>query len=367
VSDATASTGLDPFASVIGQAAAVGALRAAAAAPLHAYLFVGPRGSGKRAAARAFAAAVFAEELDEPAERERAVRLALAGQHVDLVEIEPDSAVFRGTADRDQGISPAQRLLEESVTSPREARHKVIVAVDFHLANEVAIGRLLKAIEEPPESTVLVLLQEMVPPEQVTIASRCARVDFGAVPEQAIADHLRSSGVDDEQAAFIAAAAGGDARRAGLLASDEGLLRRYALWRSVPERLDGHGATVVALVDEIQQAMGEAEKHARQRHDEALTAVQEQIDGGTRARGDRRRVEEAHKRELRRERTDELRFGLATLAVPYREAMATTPRPRDVRASLEAVQAAAEALERNPVEELLLEALFLQLAPLSRR
>jgi hypothetical protein len=57
---------------------------------------------------------------------------------------------------------------------------------------------------------------------------------------------------------------------------------------------------------------------------------------------------------------------LATLAVPYREAMATAPRPADVRRSLEAIQAAAEALERNPIEELLLESLFLQLAPLSR-
>jgi DNA polymerase-3 subunit delta' len=357
----------DPFSTVIGQDAAVRALRAAAIAPLHAYLFVGPRGAGKREAARAFAAAVFVGDLDEPVDRERAVRLALDGHHVDLVEIEPDSAVFRGTADRDQGISPAQRLLEEAITSPREASHKVIVAVDFHLANEVAIGRLLKVIEEPPVSTVLVLLEEIVPPEQVTIASRCARVDFGAVPERVIAAHLQEQGLDEEQAAFVARAAAGDAGRAQLLASDAGILHRYNLWRSVPQRLDGRGATVVALVDEIEQAMTEAEKHARERHDEQLAEVQAQIEAGTRARGDRRRAEEAHKRELRRERTDELRFGLATLAVPYRETMATTGRPADTRRSLEAIQAAAEALERNPIEELLLESLFLQLSPLPSR
>lgn len=353
----------DPFSAVIGQDAAVRALRAAVAAPLHAYLFVGPRGSGKRAAARAFAAALLSAGVEE-GERERVVRLALGGQHVDLVEIEPDSAVFRGTADRDQGVSPAQRLLEEAVTSPRESDHKVVVAVDFHLANDVAIGRLLKVIEEPPAPTVLVLLEEVVPPEQATIESRCARVDFGAVPERAVAAHLRTLGLDEEQAAFIAAASGGDARRATLLAGDDGIRQRYALWRSVPERLDGHGATVVELVNEIQVQLGEAERVARERHAEELAGVQDDIERGVRARGDRRRVEEAHKRELRRERTDELRFGLATLAGPYRAAVDATARPIDVRRSLDAIQDAAEALERNPIEELLLEALLLRLTPL---
>jgi DNA polymerase-3 subunit delta' len=353
----------DPFSSVIGQEAVVRALRAAAPRPVHAYAFVGPRGSGKRAVARAFAAAILSTDVEDD-ERERVVRLALAGSHVDVVEIEPDSAVFRGTADRDQGISPAQRLLEEAVTSPREAAHKVVVAVDFHLANDVAIGRLLKVIEEPPASTVIVLLEETIPPEQVTIVSRCARIDFGAVPERAIADHLRGLGVADDQAEFIASASGGDAGRAELLATDDGIRQRYALWHSVPSRLDGRGATVVELVDEIQAQMGEAERHAREQQGEHLATVQDEIERGVRARGDRRRVEEAHKRELRRERTDELRFGLATLAVPYRAAMAEATRPIEVLRSLEAIQDAAEALERNPIEELLLEALLLKLAPL---
>jgi DNA polymerase-3 subunit delta' len=110
--------------------------------------------------------------------------------------------------------------------------------------------------------------------------------------------------------------------------------------------------------------MGEAERHAREQQGEHLATVQDEIERGVRARGDRRRVEEAHKRELRRERTDELRFGLATLAVPYRAAMAEATRPIEVLRSLEAIQDAAEALERNPIEELLLEALLLKLAPL---
>ena len=63
---------------------------------------------------------------------------------------------------------------------------------------------------------------------------------------------------------------------------------------------------------------------------------------------------------------DELQFGLATLAEPYRERLASGEHPRDLRASLDAIQAASEALERNPIEDLLLSALLLRLQPRAR-
>jgi hypothetical protein len=77
---------------------------------------------------------------------------------------------------------------------------------------------------------------------------------------------------------------------------------------------------------------------------------------------------ERHKRELRRLRHDELRFGLATLAGAYRDALAAGAG--DDRANIEAVaaiQAAAEAMVRNPTESLLLQSLLLKLPPLRSR
>jgi DNA polymerase-3 subunit delta' len=317
---------LDPWARVVGQDDAVEALRAAAASPVHAYLLVGT-GDDKRAAALAFSAELLAAGL-EGADRERAVELALDGHHPDLVVIEPDSNIFRGTADRQQGESPAQRMMNEAITSPREGARKVVVAVDFHLANDVAIGRLLKVIEEPPPSTVLVLLEDFVPPEQTTIASRCVRIDLRAAATMAVAAHEE-------------------------------------LWMSIPRRLDGTGARVHELVGEVQAALTEAEDVVRAAHAVEVEALREDIQLGRQPRGELRRREDANKRTLRRQRTVQLRLGLAALAVRYRDRLGTAERPAPLVASLQAIQDAAEALERNPIEELLLEALLLRLEPVS--
>ena len=78
-------------------------------------------------------------------------------------------------------------------------------------------------------------------------------------------------------------------------------------------------------------------------------------------------LEDRHKREERRLRTEELRFGLATVAGRYREELATQPEPAAVAASLAAIQAAAEDLIRNPTEDLALLGLLLRLRPVVSR
>lgn len=351
----------DPFAAVIGQEAAVRGLRAAASAPVHAYLLVGPKGAGARLAARAFAAEVLAAGL-EGAERDRVVHLAMEGSHVDLVEIEPDGNVWRFPR---EGDSPGLRLVREASTSPREAGRKVVVAVDFHLARDEAIGKLLKVIEEPPPTTVLVLLEDEVPPEQVTIASRCARIDLGPVPTAVVVDHLVGQGIDADRARMLAESAQGDVERAVRLASDPGVAERAGAWRAVPSRLDGRGATVVALTRELVGLLDDAGRAVQAAHEAERERLREQAE----ARGTERglglaQVTERQKREVRQLRTAELRVGLATLAGPYRDALARVERAGPLVRSLGAIQAAAAALERNPVEDLLLEHLLLELEPL---
>lgn len=349
MSDPTA----DPFDDVVGQPEAVAQLRASAARPVHAYMFVGPHGSGRSAAARAFAAAVLSQGLDEVG-AERAIRLARRGEHPDLVTIDPAGNLYR---DEDVG-----RLITEASRSPIEGDRKVIVADRFHTANETATGRLLKTLEEPPPSTIIVLLNEGVPDEQVTVASRCVTVSFGAVPHADVVTWLLARDVDPEAAEMVALAAGGDLVRARDLIDDPKVAERHGLWRSVPERLDGSGATVAVVVEELRGLIDDAQDPIDERHAaelEALAEREEQL--GTRGSG-RRDLEAAQKREVRRLRADELRFGLATLAGVYRDRLAAEPTPRSI-AAVDLLREANEALVRNPNEALLLQSLFLRLGP----
>ena len=190
---------VDLWSEVIGQADAVDQLRAAATSPVHAYLIVGPEGSGKRAAARAFAADLLAAGLlDDEAERAR--RLVGAEAHPALTVVEREGASIT----KEQ----ADEVVRQSSLAPPEGALQVIVLVDFHLVG-VAAPKLLKSIEEPPPTTVFVVLAEEITPELVTIASRCVQVDLAAVPQQVLVDRLVADGVDPEAAGVAASGAGG--------------------------------------------------------------------------------------------------------------------------------------------------------------
>lgn len=343
----------DLFAAVIGQPAAVDALRAAIGRPVHAYLLAGPPGTGKRAAARAFAAGLLcAEGGCRDCVR---CRRALAETDPDLVVVERQGASI--AADQ------VDEVIRLAARAPAEGARKVLVLVDFHLVAQ-QYPRLLKTLEEPPASTVFVVLAEHVPAELATIASRCVRVDFGPVPAAAIAAALVASGVDSDTAARAAAASGGRVDRARLLASDPSFTARLETWRSIPSRLDGTGAAVAAAVDDVLAATDGVLEPLRARQVEEAAALKERIEAyGERGAG-RRELEEGHRREQRRVRTDELRFGLAALAGAYRDRLAAGGGAGDA-AAVAAVQAAGATLIRNPAEALLLAGLFCRLTTLT--
>ena len=106
---------------------------------MHAYLLVGPRGSGVEEAARCFAAAVVA-----PDGNDRAWDLALRGVHPDIVEIDPPATQIR--------VEDAQQIIDEASRSPIEGERKVVVLFDAERLrlNEAAANKLLKTLEEPP-------------------------------------------------------------------------------------------------------------------------------------------------------------------------------------------------------------------------
>ncbi|HZD65172.1 MAG TPA: ATP-binding protein [Acidimicrobiales bacterium] len=350
------------FADVIGQHQAVAALRAAARAPVHAYLLVGPPGSGKRAAARSFAASLLCPEGG--CGRCRHCSLALSAAHPDLAIVERTGASI--------GVDEARDVARLAARTPLEAPRQVLILADFHLVDRAAPA-LLKAVEEPPERTVFVVLADRIVPELVTIASRCVIVELRPLSEEVLVAALEAEGADHGVAQVAARAAGGRLDRARLLVADAGLSARQEMWRTLPSRLDGTGATVARAVGEVLAAIEGVLEPLRAGQDAELHRLAEEAEArGERGVPARREVEERHRREQRRTRTDELRSGLAVLARAYGDQVGTTSggvpgrgAGRRALAAAEAVAAideAGRALDRNPNETLLLQDLLLRLS-----
>ncbi len=351
----------DPWDEVVGQERAVSLLRSALAGdPVHAWLFVGPSGSGKRAAARAFAGELLAAESvgagdSQAAERVRS--LSAAEQHPDLIVVERVGAAI--SADQ------ADEIVTRASRSAVEGARKVMVLDEFHLMAEGVAPKLLKTIEEPPAGTFFVVLADELPPALITIASRCVRVDFVPVSADAIVTRLVADGVPVDRATEAAGFSGGDLARARLLATDDRLALRIAAWRDLPRRLNGTGAAATAVVADLRAAIDDVEAPLRVRQDQEVAELNERIERyGQRGSG-ARELEARHKRELRRLRTDELRLGLTALAGSYRDEMVVAADPSSAMAAVEAITAALDSLRFNPNEELWLTGLMLDLPGLS--
>ena len=352
------------WADVVGQDAAVAQLRAAATSPVHAYLFLGPPGSGRRAAARAFAAEVLAAGAADEEAADRHRRLALAEQHPDLTVIERRGASIP-VGDRDHPEEGSARwVVQHAPLSPVDASRSVYVLLDFHLVLGAA-PVLLKTIEEPPEHVVFVVVADEVTPELVTISSRCVHVDFHAIGPDLIAERLVEEGVDRDLAAAAAAASLGSIDRARLLVNDPRLEVRRSAWSAIPSRLDGTGSTAAEIAAEVAAVIDDAQAPLDERHRVEMDELAARV-AATGERGSGRKdLEARQRREARRLRTDELRFGFATIAERYREQLSAATDPAAALGSLSALRDASEALDRNPNESLLLQALMLRLAPLA--
>lgn len=345
---------IDVWAPIVGQDEPVARLKAAVESPTHAYMLVGPAGVGTAQAALAFAAELLAVDSADP---ERVRRLASRGAHPDVLVVEPQGAGIR--------VGEAQTIIRSAQISPVEGRRKVLVVHGLEMIEEAAIGKLLKIIEEPPASTIFVLLATEVPPEIVTIASRCLTVQFGPLSHFVIEAQLVGEGVSPKRAKLAATAASGDLDRARLLSGDDALVERAELWRSVPSRLNGRGAVVAELVHQLREGMDAAAEPLEVRHIAELEELTARVEAlGERGSG-RADLVARQKREVRKLRTDELQFGLATLARHYRNELVAADGPRSLRVHpqqcLEHITAATEAVVRNPNEALLLQSLLLRL------
>lgn len=348
------------FAEVVGQEAAVEALRDAAVRPVHAYLFGGDSGHGGLAAAHAFAAALLCP--DGGCGECVSCHQARAGGHPDLHVIRRSGASVT--------VDDMRRLVGLAQRRPLQSARQVVIVTDVHLAARVAPA-LLKTLEEPPGDTVFVLLAEALSPELATVASRCVQISFPPVSRPALVAWLTEAGVPLEVAAVVADSSGGSPSRARVLVDDPDVAERAALWSSVPGRLSGSGEAAAALTRQLLESTERAVEPLRAEHERELQRLTEEAkELGERGLPGRKEITDQQQREERRWRTDALRAGLGALARAYRDRLvaAGATDDADARSACAAVSLitdASRALPRNPNESLLLQALLVRLGALS--
>jgi DNA polymerase-3 subunit delta' len=351
------------FDEVVGQEQAVTSLRAAAARPVHAYLFVGAAGNGGLAAAHAFAAALLCPDGGCGACRTCAA--ARAGSDPDLHVIHRSGATL--------SVEDAHRVVMVAQRRPLQAARQVVIVTDVHLGGRAAPA-LLKTLEEPAGATVFILLADDVTPELATVASRCVQIPFPPVARAAMVQFLVARGVEADVAAVVADSSGGNAARARVITEDPDVAERARLWSSVPNRLTGTGVVAAELAAGLLASAERSVEPLRAEHArEVERLTQEAVEYGEKTLPGRKEIVDRHQREERRWRTDALRAGLGALARAYRDQMTTHATGGDATAAVHA-RAAAEAvslitdtvraLPHNPQESLLLQSLLVRLGAL---
>ena len=340
---------------------------ALAGGPSHAYLFRGPRGAGKRAAARAFAAEILAVGAEDPDDARRRALLD-PSPHPDLVWLAP-----RGAQHLVEEVR--ERVIRAAAYRPFEGGKRVFVIEAAEAMRDESQNALLKTLEEPPAYVHLVLLSSEPEALLETIASRCQPVDFAPLSAAVLEAELAGAGEADE-VATAARLAAGDLERARLLLDERGRALRAEAERCVAAALAGKLASAPwkRLLDGAQASGEDVEAAVRE-------ALEEEAKAGIKRTA--RDIADESKRAGRRRRTEILDLGLELCSAWLRDLAAVAAGAEEVafnrdrlellrpqaagidtgraRQGAELVQATRRGFDLNVSEELGLEALFFRL------
>ncbi|HEX2765992.1 MAG TPA: DNA polymerase III subunit gamma/tau [Candidatus Limnocylindria bacterium] len=357
------------FAELIGQDPIVTTLRRAVSGDriAHAYLFVGPRGTGKTSTARILAKAINCTDLGadgEPCDACASCVSIREGRALDVIEID---AASHGA------VEDARDLVMRALTSPSELRKRVYIIDEVHMLSSHAFNALLKLIEEPPDHVVFILATTDTHKVPATIISRTQRHDFRRLAEATIVGKLsriceaEGAEADEEALALIARLADGgmrdaeslldqvlayasarvtvdDVRDAVGLADDAAIARLLDAYLAAdaPAALDAIAAMADAGRD-LAQVAAQAETEARRR----LLASAADPDAARRLAAILRAVAEAAGPGAREGRA---RLTLELLAVDtgHPVAAAAAPAPAPVRAAQAQPQPAASPRQPAP-------------------
>ena len=242
------------FDTLVGQHAVKTALSNALASGriAHAYLFTGPRGTGKTSTARILAKALNCDKgptAHPCGECLNCERIA-AGASMDVIEIDAAS---------NRGIDEIKSLRDQTAYSPVNGRYKVFIIDEVHMLSTEAFNALLKTLEEPPAHVIFILATTDPHKIPATIHSRCQRFDFRRVTVEEITDHLamvaEKSGIDVEREALrlIAIQSEGGMRDALSLLDQCGVMAKQITTATVREVL---GIVGRETLRELVQAIG---------------------------------------------------------------------------------------------------------------
>ncbi|GGU03340.1 DNA polymerase III subunit delta' [Actinomadura citrea] len=370
---------------LVGQETVIAQLSSAAGRTgglAHAWLFTGPPGSGRVAAARAFAAALQCTETPRGCGHCASCHQVLQGTHADVEVVRPQGLSF--------GIRDARALVLRASSSPSGGGRQIVLFEDADRATEGAANALLKAIEEPPPRTVWLLCTPSPEDLLVTIRSRCRLVTLQTPPIEAIADFLvQRDGVERETAEVVARAAQGHISRARRLASDPRMRRVREQVVAVPRRLTGVSAAVAAAETLVSAAKAERDAQTAELNDGETSALRKALGESEKGRmprgtaGALKELEDRQKSRATRILRDALDRTLLDLASYYRDVLtlqlgagselvnielgpelrsaAGDGRPEDTLRRLDAIMDCRERLAANVNPQLAFEALTLAL------
>ena len=163
----------------------------------HAYLFIGPRGTGKTSVAR-----IFAHEIN-------GFKYEIEDNYVDIIEID-------GASNR--GIDDIRELREKSAIAPTTGKYKIYIIDEVHMLTKEAFNALLKTLEEPPAHVIFIMATTEAHKVPVTITSRAQIFTFNLADQKTMTDYLKTIAkkekikITDEALALIAKRGGGSFR-----------------------------------------------------------------------------------------------------------------------------------------------------------